>query len=83
MTAHSTATSPTQDRDLPAHTTRRHRGVGHYMAWACLIIILAITVFPFYWMLRSSFTTKAELIANPGALWPQSPPWTPTGGSSA
>lgn len=50
-----------------------HRGAGYYFAWACLLIILAITIIPFYWMLRSSFTSNADLIANPGALWPTNP----------
>ncbi len=31
------------------HTGRKH-GVGFYVAWACFILILLITVFPFYWM---------------------------------
>ncbi|MDN6565690.1 MAG: hypothetical protein L0K65_01375 [Actinomyces sp.] len=83
MTTHSSTASPVQDQNLPTPNRRRRRGAGHYLVWACLIIILVITVFPFYWMLRSSFTTNSELITNPGALWPESPPWTPTGGSSA
>ena len=73
MTTHSCTASPVQDQNLPTPNRRRRRGAGHYLAWACLIIILVITVFPFYWMLRSSFTTNSELITNPGALWPESP----------
>ena len=51
------------------HTGRKH-GVGFYVAWACFILILLITVFPFYWMLRSSLTSNGALFSEPGALWP-------------
>lgn len=50
--------------------SKRH-GVGFYAAWACLIFLLVITVFPFLWMLRSSFMTNSELISSPGNLWPE------------
>ena len=40
----------------------KKHGAGHYVAWACFIFILLITVFPFFWMLRSSFASNAALI---------------------
>lgn len=46
------------------------KGVGHYLAWFALIIILLLTIFPFYWMLRSSLMSNSALFSNPGALWP-------------
>ncbi len=50
-----------------------HRGIGHYAAWAVMILILLITLFPFFWMIRSSFTANADLFSDPGALWPEHP----------
>ena len=47
---------------------RQHHGVGFYAAWACLIILLFITIFPFLWMLRSSLMTNAELLSQPGTI---------------
>ena len=52
---------------------RQHHGVGFYAAWACLIILLFITIFPFLWMLRSSLMTNAELLSQPGTIWPKNP----------
>lgn len=49
------------------------KGVGHYLAWAALIVILLLTIFPFYWMLRSSLMSNTALFAEPGALWPSEP----------
>ena len=51
------------------HTGRKH-GVGFYVAWACFILILLITVFPFSWMLRSSLTS----IFHDGPVWGWSAP---------
>lgn len=68
-------TTPTATtNDTTPRTRRRGRSsIGRYLAWACLIILLIITVFPFYWMVRSSFASNASLISDPGALWPAEP----------
>ncbi|WP_076465740.1 carbohydrate ABC transporter permease [Actinomyces mediterranea] len=58
---------------LSRHKTKARPRPGRIAAWACLIAILALTLIPFYWMLRSSFTPNAELISEPGALWPKNP----------
>ena len=42
---------------------RHHRTLrpGRAFAWLMLVIALAGTVFPFYWMVRTALTPAAEL----------------------
>jgi multiple sugar transport system permease protein len=41
---------------------------GRVLAWACLIVIIAITLFPFYWMLRTALSNGTTL-ATAGTSW--------------
>jgi multiple sugar transport system permease protein len=43
------------------------------LAWAALIVAVLVTVFPFYWMLRTALTPSADLFADAGSLWPHHP----------
>ena len=47
------------------------------IAYAVLILISLIMIYPFLWMIFSSFKTNTEIIQNPLSLWPQS--WTTVG----
>ncbi|RSM44181.1 carbohydrate ABC transporter permease [Amycolatopsis balhimycina DSM 5908] len=49
---------------------RRPRGIGRTIAWAVLGLVLLVTLFPFYWMLRTSFSSNGALAANSGNLLP-------------
>lgn len=44
--------------------------IGRVAAWACLIVILAVTLVPFYWMLRTALSSNGALSADPGNLLP-------------
>ncbi|MDP3951981.1 MAG: carbohydrate ABC transporter permease [Microbacterium sp.] len=44
--------------------------MGRIVAWAFLVASLILTLFPFYWMLRTSFSTNGALAANSGNLLP-------------
>jgi multiple sugar transport system permease protein len=46
---------------------------GRGLAWAALIVAALVTVFPFYWMLRTALTPSADLFADAGSLWPHHP----------
>jgi multiple sugar transport system permease protein len=46
---------------------------GRGLAWAALIVAALVTVFPFYWMLRTALTPAADLFADAGSLWPHHP----------
>lgn len=54
----------------PRAHTRRRTSPGRVVAWTYLVVIIAITVFPFYWMLRSAFSNNYAMIANPSSPWP-------------
>jgi multiple sugar transport system permease protein len=47
--------------------------LGRGLAWATLIVAALVTVFPFYWMLRTALTPSADLFADAGSLWPRHP----------
>lgn len=44
--------------------------VGKVLAWSALGAIMLVTLFPFYWMLRTSFSTSTSLGSAPGSLLP-------------
>ncbi|MEO3780606.1 carbohydrate ABC transporter permease [Micromonospora sp. B11E3] len=50
----------------------RRRGVnwGRVAGWVALAVIMALTLFPFYWMLRTSFSTTRSLASGSGDLLP-------------
>ena len=43
------------------------------VAWAIIAIAVLVTVFPFYWMIRTAITPQADLIAESTRLWPSHP----------
>ncbi|MEU7894749.1 carbohydrate ABC transporter permease [Nonomuraea sp. NPDC049152] len=43
------------------------------LAWACLALAILITLFPFYWMLRTAITPGRELATDNFALLPEHP----------
>jgi ABC-type glycerol-3-phosphate transport system permease component len=49
---------------------RRVASPGRIAAWVYLIAIIVITLFPFYWMLRSAFSNNYSMIADPTSPWP-------------
>lgn len=49
--------------------------VGRIVGWTVLILTLLITLFPFYWMLRTAFSTENQLAAHPGSLLPVDFTW--------
>jgi ABC-type glycerol-3-phosphate transport system permease component len=49
---------------------RKLPGAGRMLAWLYLILILAITIFPFYWMLRTAMSNNHALTTNPTSLLP-------------
>ncbi|GGH65862.1 carbohydrate ABC transporter permease [Rothia aerolata] len=53
-------------------TKRRKRKTnpGKVLAWVAMIIVVLITLFPFYWMLRTALSTNASLYAEPGSFLP-------------
>ncbi|MCI0158828.1 carbohydrate ABC transporter permease [Leifsonia shinshuensis] len=54
----------------PARRPRKRPTVGPTIAWTYLVVIVLITVFPFYWMLRSALSNNFAMIANPSSPLP-------------
>lgn len=50
--------------------TRRRFSIGKTIAWIYLGGFLAITLFPFYWILRTALSNNYALISNPTSLLP-------------
>lgn len=48
----------------------KSKGVSFYLAWTCFILIILATLFPFYWMLRTSLSSNNGLYTDPGSLLP-------------
>ena len=47
-----------------------HPRPGRVAAWIILITALVLTIFPFYWMVRTALTPAADLYDGSTALWP-------------
>ncbi len=48
---------------------------GRVAAWTVMIILILITLFPFYWMLRTALSTSKSLFSDPASLLPVDFTW--------
>jgi multiple sugar transport system permease protein len=48
-------------------------GLGRPVAWLLLGLAVLVTVFPFYWMVRTALTPSSDLFTDAGSLWPNHP----------
>ncbi|MFD3449100.1 carbohydrate ABC transporter permease [Microbacteriaceae bacterium 4G12] len=62
-------TPPVQQR------TGRKVSIGRIVAWVAMGILLLITIFPFYWMLRTALSSNGALYANSSSLLPADFSW--------
>ena len=51
-------------------TPRRKFPWGKWFAWFCLILLIIVTLFPFYWMLRTALTYPKLVFKDTAALIP-------------
>ncbi|NYD67770.1 carbohydrate ABC transporter permease [Agromyces atrinae] len=54
---------------------RRRIRWGRVFAWIALIAIMLVTLFPFYWMIRTALSTNSALYLQPGNLLPVEFSW--------
>lgn len=47
--------------------------IGRGVTWFALIAAVVLTLFPFYWMIRTAITPAADLYRDSTGLWPQDP----------
>ena len=68
----SATTTTTMSETAPK---RRKLSPGRIAAWTALIAILLLSLFPFYWMIRTAFSTTRSLSSDPGSLLPVDFTW--------
>jgi multiple sugar transport system permease protein len=56
-------------------TTRRKLTPGRVAAWGLMFLFLALSIFPFLWMLRTALSTTRSLPSDPGSLLPVDFTW--------
>lgn len=67
-------TPPPGSGDAPPRGRRRF-SPGRVLAWIFMGAVILITLFPFYWMLRTALSTNAGLQANPASWLPSDFSW--------
>ena len=79
MTTNSLASNRTLklEPSTPVATTtpKREFTWGKFFGWAFLILVLLVTLFPFYWILRTALSTNSALAANSTQLLPVDFSW--------
>lgn len=74
MTALTPLTAPeepaTEQRQRTYRKAVRKFPVGRMIAWLYIIVFLLVTVFPFYWILRTALSDNYALSTNPASLLP-------------
>ena len=68
-TAVTTEHSHEQAGPRPSHGNRRIPW-GRIFAWTAMAVLMLITLFPFYWMLRTALSSNAALYAGSASLLP-------------
>ncbi|NKE10422.1 MULTISPECIES: carbohydrate ABC transporter permease [Kocuria] len=67
------ALEPKTENELQGSSHRRRHKLptpGKVVAWAVMILILLITLLPFYWILRTALSTNPGLLSDPASLNP-------------
>src|SRR5699024_1433852 len=59
----------------PSAAPRRRPSLGRVLAWTALAVIILITLFPFFSMLRTALSSNSALAADPRALTPVGFSW--------
>jgi ABC-type glycerol-3-phosphate transport system permease component len=49
---------------------RRRFSPGRVIAWAYLVIVLVVTIFPFYWIVRTALSNNYAMATDPSSLVP-------------
>ena len=48
---------------------------GRTLAWVFMVLVILVSLFPFYWMLRTALSSNNALYAGSGSLLPVQPSW--------
>ena len=53
--------------EAPVTRTRKKWNIGRILAWTAMIAFLILSLFPFYWMLRTALSTTRSLSSDPSS----------------
>jgi multiple sugar transport system permease protein len=53
----------------------RRINIGRVLAWTFMVIVIMVSLFPFYWMLRTALSSNNALYAGSDSLLPVQPSW--------
>src|SRR5512133_4257392 len=73
----ATTTAPSRAAHVAAKPEAKGKRIsaGRVAAWTAMIILILITLFPFYWMIRTAFSTSKSLFSDPNSLLPVDFTW--------
>ncbi|WP_082589615.1 carbohydrate ABC transporter permease [Agromyces sp. Soil535] len=73
----TTGTSPRPEKSRPASKRNQERETGatkslrsRVIGWVLIVIAIAITLFPFYWMIRTALSNNRSMFSEPLSLLP-------------
>ncbi|MCA1217555.1 carbohydrate ABC transporter permease [Streptomyces sp. 8L] len=69
------ATGPSRTAGAARVRERRGFSPGRIAAWVFVTVVLIVTVFPFYWILRTAFSNNVALPTDPSSLLPVDFTW--------
>lgn len=69
--------TPALQRDTSGGTAKQKQGfpTGKVIAWLVVIALTLLTLFPFYWALRTALSTQRDLLSDPATLLPANFTW--------
>ncbi|WIB76822.1 carbohydrate ABC transporter permease [Curtobacterium sp. MCPF17_002] len=70
MTTTLTRSVTTKRQPRPGAGHRRRPSVGRVLAWVAMIAVIVITLFPFYWILRTALSSNGAINSDPTSLLP-------------
>ena len=71
----TTTTAAPATKNPARRKPQRRISAGRVLAWAAMIGFLILTLFPFYWMLRTALSTTRSLPSAPNSLLPVDFTW--------
>lgn len=77
--AYSAIESDRETSVTTPHTVSSHKGgfpAGKVVAWLVVFGLAVITLFPFYWALRTALSTQRDLLADPATFLPANFTWS-------
>ena len=66
----TTTTTATTTSSSTPQPKRPRPTVGRVLAWVAMILIMAVTLLPFYWVLRTALSSNAGLASDPTSILP-------------